>query len=613
MSILKEKKWTELLISSSLFLLGVFLPGIWKIVFFVLAWAIAGYHVAIEAIGGIFRGQLLDENFLMTVASIGAFVLGDYTEGAAVMLFFRIGEQFEEYAVNRSRKSISALMDIRPDKAVLLTADGEEECDPEDVAVGDILLIKPGERVPVDGIILEGAGALNTSHITGESQPRDVREGDQIVSGCINLSGVLKIRAESTYEHSAVGRILELVESASEKKAKTERMITKFAHVYTPSVVSAAILLAILPPLILAQPFGEWIRRALTFLVISCPCALVISVPLSFFGGMGAASKRGIVVKGGLVLEQLSRLEQVILDKTGTLTSGKFSIAEVHPVGCKSDTLLRYVATAEQYSAHPTAKAVCEAVGTSGTVQQVEEIPGYGISAMVEGVKVHVGNVKLLEREGVVIPVINSATCLHVLLDGQYSGYIELSDQLRPDAAASLSSIRDFGIERIVMLTGDVASSAAKVAKELRIGEWHSGLLPQDKVAHLESAVSSGAVTAFVGDGVNDAPVLAMAHIGIAMGGVGSDAAVEASDVVILQDRLSALPEVIQIARKTMRIARQNIVFALGIKLLVLILGAFGYAGMWLAVFADVGVSVLAILNAMRSLSIRNGFDSCSR
>ena len=602
----QKRNYLELSVAALCFIIGLFLDGVPGFLCSAAAWLIAGYRTFLSAIGGILRGELLDENFLMTVASIGAFLLGDGVEGSAVMLFFRIGEMFEEHAVNRSRKSIAALMAIRPDRAVLLR-DGEElSVEPEEVCIGDLLRVKPGERVPVDGMITEGYASLDTSHITGESQPKDVGEGDRILSGCINLSGVLTIRAESTYAHSAVGRILELVESASEKKAKTERMITKFAQIYTPAVVISAVLLAVLPPLIFSQPFAEWIKRALTFLVISCPCALVISVPLSFFGGMGAASRRGIVVKGGIALERLSKLHHIIFDKTGTLTSGVFSVASVEPVGCSKEELLRYVSSAEQYSAHPAAKAICHAAGSIIPAEQVEELPGFGVSAVVNGVSVQAGNLRLMQKNGFEPSGdAEGGTSVYVLLGGRYAGRILLSDTIRSDAVQSVSRLRSLGVRIVTVLTGDVAAAAKPVAEAITADRWYASLLPGDKVSHMEQAVSRGDLTAFVGDGVNDAPVLAMADVGIAMGGVGSDAAVEAADVVILQDRLSAIPEIVLIAKKTMRIAVQNIVFALGVKLLVLILGAFGFAGMWMAVFADVGVSVLAILNAMRALSIR--------
>ena len=599
----QKKELLRILIALALFVLGLFLDGWWALSVMAAAWLAAGSEVAVTAISGIFRGQLLDENFLMTIASLGAFALGDYKEGVAVMIFFRVGELFEDYAVSRSRKSISSLMDLRPDTAVVLENGEEVEKDPEEVVIGDRLLVKPGERIPVDGRVLEGTGFLDTSKITGEAEPREVVPDMEILSGCVNLSGVLTIEAESAYEHSTVARILELVESASDKKARTERFITRFARIYTPAVVLAAVLLALVPPLVFQQPFGEWIRRALTFLVISCPCALVISVPLSFFGGMGAASKRGIVVKGGIVLEQLARLDQVVFDKTGTLTTGEFTVSGVFPNGMEEEALLRLVAAAEQYSAHPAAKGICRQTNTAGEAEEIEEMPGYGVSAVVGGKRIHAGNRRLMEREGI-DPELPSegATCIYVTVDGNYAGRIELADTIKENAAETMSELRQAGVRRLVMLTGDIESSAKRVARAIGLDEWRAGLLPQDKVTELEELLCTGMVTAFVGDGVNDAPVLTMADIGIAMGGVGSDAAVEAADVVILHDKLSGIPEAKRIGKKSMRIAKENIIFALGVKAVVLVLGALGYASMWLAVFADVGVSVIAILNAMRTM-----------
>lgn len=599
----QKKELLRILIALALFVLGLFLDGWWALSVMAAAWLAAGSEVAVTAISGIFRCQLLDENFLMTIASIGAFALGDYKEGVAVMIFFRVGELFEDYAVSRSRKSISSLMDLRPDTAVVLENGEEVEKEPEEVVIGDRLLVKPGERIPVDGRVLEGTGFLDTSKITGEAEPREVVPDMEILSGCVNLSGVLTIEAESAYEHSTVARILELVESASDKKARTERFITRFARIYTPAVVLAAVLLALVPPLVFQQPFGEWIRRALTFLVISCPCALVISVPLSFFGGMGAASKRGIVVKGGIVLEQLARLDQAVFDKTGTLTTGEFTVSGVFPNGMEEEALLRLVAAAEQYSAHPAAKGICRQTNTAGEAEEIEEIPGYGVSAVVGGKRIHAGSRRLMEREGI-DPELPSegATCIYVTVDGNYAGRIELADTIKENAAETMSELRQAGVRRLVMLTGDIESSAKRVARAIGLDEWRAGLLPQDKVTELEELLRTGMVTAFVGDGVNDAPVLTMADIGIAMGGVGSDAAVEAADVVILHDKLSGIPEAKRIGKKSMRIAKENIIFALGVKAVVLVLGALGYASMWLAVFADVGVSVIAILNAMRTM-----------
>lgn len=600
----QKRNLLRLIVSLVLFVSGWILDGWFSFAVFLTAWLIAGYDVVINAVSGVFRRQFLDENFLMAIASTGAFFLGDYAEGAAVMIFFQIGELFQDYAVNRSRKSIGALMDMRPDIATVLKDGQAYEIDPEDVCVGDLLLVKPGERIPVDGVVVSGSAFLDTSKITGEAEPRECMEGMQVLSGCVNLSGVLTICAESVFAHSTVARILELVESASEKKAKTEQLITKFARIYTPAVVGAAVLLAVLPPLIFKDSCEMWVTRALTFLVISCPCALVISVPLSFFGGMGAASKCGIIIKGGVVLEKLAVLEQIALDKTGTLTTGDFTITEVHSSVCSAEELLQLAAAAERYSAHPAARAICNAAAYSdASADDIEELPGYGVSALVNQKRIYIGNRRLMEKIGLQMDASAvDVSCVHVAIDETYAGYIVLQDTIKQDAQAVVSTLRQKGISRIIMLTGDTTAAADYVAKSIDLDQVYASLLPQDKVALLESLMKDGGVTAFVGDGVNDAPVLSMADIGIAMGGVGSDAAVEAADAVLLQDRLQGIPDAIAIGRKTLRIAKQNICFALGVKFLILILGALGIANMWLAVFADVGVAVLAILNAMRTL-----------
>ena len=600
----KQKRMlARILVSLVLFAVGILFEGWIRFALMGLVWGIAGYRVVLSAFSGLLRGQLLDENFLMTVASVGALALGESSEGAAVMLFFQIGELFQDCAVARSRASISALTALRPDTATVLENGEEQEKDPDEVAVGDLLLVRPGERIPVDGTVEDGSAFLDTAAITGEAEPREAMTGDPVLSGTVNISGVLKIRAQSTYAHSTAARILELVESASDRKAPAEQLITRFAQVYTPAVVAAAVLLAGIPPLVFGQPFSVWITRGLTFLVISCPCALVISVPLSFFGGIGAASKRGILVKGGAVLEQLAAVKRIVFDKTGTLTTGSFRVSGVFG---REDTL-RLAAAAEQDSAHPAANAIRSAAGTTDKADSVSEVPGFGVTAQIHGKTVCVGNRRLMERQGIDAEAPNpGTTCVYISEEGTYVGRIELADTVREDAAEALRALKTLGVTQTVMLTGDVESAARTTADRCGIDQVHAGLLPQDKVSELERLRSEGGMTAFVGDGVNDAPVLAAADIGIAMGGIGSDAAVEASDLVILQDRLSALPEAVRIGRRTCRIARENIVFALSVKLLVLLLGAFGAAGMWLAVFADIGVAILAILNAMRTMAFLN-------
>lgn len=601
----QKQRFVRILIGLALFLVGLFLKDWWLAGLMLAAWLVTGYDVLWSAVRNIFRGQFFDEKFLMSLATCCALAMQEWTEGAAVMLFFQVGELFEQLAVERSRRSITGLMDLRPDSAVVLRDGREVETEPEEVAVGDILLVRAGERIPVDGVILEGTASLDTSKITGESMPQDVGVGDAVVSGSVNLSGVLKIRAESAYEHSTVARILALVETASEKKAHAERLITKFAKYYTPSVIAAAVLLAAIPPLFFDQAFTVWLTRALTFLVISCPCALVISVPLSFFGGMGAAAKLGVVVKGGVALEQLAKTGVMVFDKTGTLTRGEFSVLDV--MGESPSELLRVAALCETYSNHPVAQAIRAACpAPAGTVSDIRELPGHGITALVDGKRAAAGNRALMDSLHIAVPARDAVgTVIHVALEDAYLGAVTVGDTLREDAPGTIEALHAAGVRRTVMLTGDNHETAKACAHACGIHEYHAQLLPQDKVAAVEKLLGhrkKKETVAFVGDGVNDAPVLTMADTGIAMGGVGSDAAVEAADVVILNDDISKLPRLLRLARHTCFIAKENIIFALLVKGVCLVLGALGLAGMWLAVFADVGVSVLAILNSLRVL-----------
>ncbi|MBQ3356643.1 MAG: cadmium-translocating P-type ATPase [Oscillospiraceae bacterium] len=593
--------------ASAVFIAGLFLKDWWRAGCMIAAWLIVGYDVLWAAIRNILRGQIFDEKFLMALATCAALGMQDWAEAAAVMLFFQVGELFELLAVERSRRSISSLMDIRPDMATVLK-DGEEiETDPEDVAVGDLLLVRAGERIPTDGVIVEGEASLDTAKVTGEAMPVDVSAGMQVVSGSVNLSGVLTIRAESAYAQSTVARILSLVETAAEKKAQTERIITKFAHYYTPAVIGAAVLLALVPPLAFGQPFAEWIRRALTFLVISCPCALVISVPLSFFSGMGAAAKHGIVVKGGVVLEQLARTKTLVFDKTGTLTEGSFRVQSVRCAAGTEQELLRIASLCEQYSNHPVARAITAACpAPQGAAHNIREQAGYGITAEIDGRTAAVGNARLMASVGVTAEESEEiGTHVYVAYAGTYLGMLTVADSLRGGVTQTLHTLAAQGIERTVMLTGDNERSAAYYAAQSGVKEYHAQLLPQDKVSFFERILNeegkNGAV-AFVGDGVNDAPVLTAADVGIAMGGVGSEAAVEAADAVLLKDDVTKLPILMRIAKKKTAIAKQNIAFALIVKGVCLVLGALGYAPMWLAIFADVGVAVLAILNAFRTV-----------
>lgn len=589
----------RIIASAALMGIGFCLDGWWKAGFMLAAWLLSGYDVLWDAVCNVFRGQFFDENFLMALATVCAVAMQDWAEAAGVMVLYQIGELFEHIAVERSRKSISGLMDLRPDRAVVLRDGKEVEVEPEEVGAGELLLVRPGERIPVDGEIVEGESSLDTSKITGESLPAEVRTGDTVVSGSVNLTGVLKIRAESAYEQSTVARILTLVEQATEKKAASERLITRFAKYYTPSVIGAAVLLAAIPPLCFGQPFTEWLTRALSFLVISCPCALVISVPLSFFSGMGAAAKLGIIVKGGSALEALAKVETMVFDKTGTLTKGEFSVQQVR--GENRDEILCIAARCEQYSNHPIAHALRAAAPDCGeAAENIRETAGNGITATVDGASVAVGNRRLMEQLGVAIPAESFAgTVLYVAKNEQYLGTIVLGDTLRDGTAETLRKLHSMGVRKAVMLTGDREEAAAAVAKEAGVDEFHAQLLPQDKVALVEQRQET---VAFVGDGVNDAPVLTVADAGIAMGGVGSDAAVEAADAVLLKDDLSVLPNLLHVARKTCRIAKENIILALGVKGVCLVLGALGYAPMWLAIFADVGVAMLAILNSLRAL-----------
>lgn len=611
MSKKQKKTLVRIILSAVLLVAAALIPvdGIVKLVLFLIPYAVIGWDVLWKAIRNIAHGQVFDENFLMAIATVGAFALGEYPEGVAVMLFYQVGELFQSYAVGRSRQSIAALMDIRPDYANIEQDGKLVQVDPEDVAVGDTIVIKAGEKIPLDGVVLEGSSAVDTAALTGESLPRDVDPGDDVVSGCINQSGLLKVRVTKVFGESTVAKILDLVENSSSKKARAENFITRFARYYTPVVVIGAVLLAVLPPLLFGGDWSDWLQRALIFLVISCPCALVISVPLSFFGGIGGASKQGILVKGSNYLEALAKTETVVFDKTGTLTKGTFQVTAVHPDRISKGELLELAAMAESYSEHPISRSLREAYQKpvdASRVTDVEEISGHGVRAKVDGHDVYAGNGKWMDRIGASWRNCHrTGTVVHVAVDGEYAGHIVISDAVKPDAAAAIEALKREGVKKTVMLTGDVKAVGEAVAREIGIDEVHAELLPGDKVDQVERLLkntSGKGKLAFVGDGINDAPVLSRADIGIAMGGLGSDAAIEAADIVLMDDKPSKLAVAVRISRKTLRIVRQNIVFALGIKLLFLALGAFGMANMWEAVFADVGVSVLAILNASRAL-----------
>ena len=581
---------------------------------FLIPYLVIGWDVLWRAVRNIAHGQIFDENFLMAIATVGALCIGEYAESVFVMLFYQVGELFQSYAVGRSRQSIAELMEIRPDYANVERDGTVEQVDPDEVAVGETIVIKAGERVPLDGVVLEGRSDLDTAALTGESLPREVQSGDDVISGCVNLTGLLKVRVTRAFEESTVSKILDLVENAGSKKAKAENFITKFARYYTPTVVLAAVALALLPPLVGAVGWSESLHRALIFLVISCPCALVISVPLSFFGGIGGASKAGVLVKGGAYLEVLARAQIVVFDKTGTLTKGVFNVTAVHPEQCGEDRLLELAALAESWSEHPISRSLREAYGKevdASRVTDLEEHSGRGVHAKVDGQEIWVGNDKLMDAIGVSWhPCHRVGTTVHVAAKGEYLGHIVISDEVKEDAAQAVTDLKALGVAKTVMLTGDAKAVGESVAAQLGLDEVHTQLLPADKVEQVEALLAEKTgkgCLAFVGDGINDAPVLSRADIGIAMGGLGSDAAIEAADVVLMDDKPSKIAVAIRIAQKTLVIVRQNIVFALGVKALVLVLGAVGEANLWEAVFADVGVSVIAILNAMRAMKGTGG------
>lgn len=601
----------KLLLGGLIFAAGMLLPleGLPRLLVFLTAYFIVGGEVLLRAAKNISRGQVFDENFLMTIATVGAFIVGEYPEGVAVMLFYQLGELFQSYAVNRSRNSITELMDLRADYAHLKQGDQLVKVDPEKVAVGDVIVVKAGEKIPLDGTILEGSSALDTVALTGETAPREVQPGDSVLSGCINVSGLLTVQVEKEFGESTAAKILDLVEHASSKKAQTENFITKFARYYTPAVVAVAALLAVIPPLVMNQPFDTWIYRALVFLVISCPCALVISIPLSFFSGLGANSKMGVLIKGSNYLEVLSKLDTVVFDKTGTLTQGSFQVSEIHSAHLKEAELLYYAAHTESYSNHPISKALLAAYGQpveEDRIQDVQEISGHGVKALVDGKLVLAGNGKLMKQYEIAYEPVNTiGTIVYIAVDGQYGGCIVIADEVKPDAGKAIQALRERGVQRIIMLTGDSKAVGEKVAAQLKLDQFYAELLPGDKVEKLEMLMqqkTGEGTIAFVGDGLNDAPVLARADLGVAMGALGSDAAIEAADVVLMNDEPSRLADAMTISKKTMRIVKQNIVFTLTVKFAVLILGAIGMASMWAAVFADVGVAFIAILNAIRVL-----------
>lgn len=590
-----------------------------KFVLFMIPYLVIGHDILLKAWKGILNRQVFDENFLMAVATIGAILLGDYKEGVAVMLFYQIGELFQSYAVGKSRRNISELMDIRPDYANIEKEDGTlEQVDPDEVGIGSVIVVQPGEKVPIDGVIEEGRTSLNTSALTGESLPREAGVGDEVISGCINMSGVLKIRTTKEFGESTVSKILDMVENASSKKSRSENFISKFAKYYTPAVCYGALALAVIPPLVrllflgMTPEWGDWVMRALTFLVISCPCALVISIPLSFFAGIGGASNAGVLVKGSNYLETLSETKYVVFDKTGTMTQGVFEVSGVHHSSMDTEKLLEYAALAECHSSHPISKSLKKAYGKPldpSRVTEIEEISGNGVTAKVDGVRVAAGNSKLMEKLGVDCMECHSVgTVVHMAVDGKYAGHILISDQIKPHAKEAIAALKKCGVKKTIMLTGDRREAARQVAEELGIDEVHSELLPGDKVAQVEKLLGEKGEKeklAFVGDGINDAPVLSRADIGIAMGALGSDAAIEAADIVLMDDDPLKISKAIRISRKCLRIVYENIYFAIGVKVICLILGALGIANMWAAIFADVGVMIIAVLNAIRALNVK--------
>ena len=618
----KQKKvFIRIIIAFALIIILKWIPveGYVRFALYMVPYLVIGYDILRKAGKGILNRQVFDENFLMAVATVGAIALGDYTEGVSVMLFYQIGELFQSYAVGKSRRNISELMDIRPDYANI-EKDGQlEQVDPDEVEVGTTIVVQSGEKVPIDGVILEGSSTLNTSALTGESLPREVKAGDELISGCINMTGVLKICTTKEFGESTVSKILELVENSSSRKSRSENFISKFAKYYTPAVCYGALALAVLPPLVrmtalgLAPEWGDWIYRALTFLVISCPCALVISIPLSFFAGIGGASNQGILVKGSNYLETLASTKYVVFDKTGTMTQGVFEVSGVHHNEMDAEKLLEYAALAECSSSHPISKSLQKAYGKTidrNRVTDIEEIGGNGVTAKVDGILVAAGNVKLMKKLGISYMDCHSVgTIVHMAVDGKYAGHILISDLIKPHAAQAIAELKRAGVKKTVMLTGDAKNVAEQVAEELGIQEVHSELLPADKVAKVEELLKQKTEKeklAFVGDGINDAPVLSRADIGIAMGALGSDAAIEAADIVLMDDDPLKIAKAIKIARKCIRIVYQNIYFALGIKGICLLLGAIGVANMWMAIFADVGVMVIAVLNAIRALFVKN-------
>ncbi len=621
----KQKKMlARILVTAAMMILLAILPvsGILQFVLYLIAYIVIGYDILLKAFRGILNGRVFDENFLMAVATIGAFALaiyeqsGEYSEAIAVMLFYQTGELFQSYAVGKSRRSISDLMDIRPDYANIEIDGKLTQVSPDEVEIGSIIVVQPGEKIPIDGIIEEGISTLNTSALTGESLPRDVHTGDEVISGCINMTGLLKIRTTKAFDESTVSKILDLVENASSRKSKSEDFISKFARIYTPAVCGSALILAILPPIIrlmmgLPAEFGDWIYRALTFLVISCPCALVVSIPLSFFAGIGGASKEGILIKGSNYLETLSETKCVVFDKTGTLTEGSFEVDAIHHGTIDNSRLIELAALAESASSHPISKSLQHAYGKEldrSRVSDITEISGEGVTAIVDGHSVAVGNKKLMQRVGSEYIACHSVgSIIHVAVDGSYSGHIVISDVIKPNSKEAIKSLKQSGIEKTIMLSGDSKAVAKSVAGELGIDEVHGELMPDDKVSKVEELLESkrGGKLAFVGDGINDAPVLSRADIGIAMGAMGSDAAIEAADVVLMDDDPLKISKAIRISKKCLRIVKENIVFAIGIKLICLILGALGMASMWLAIFADVGVMILAVLNAIRALFVK--------